>query len=1124
MISVGMYVRCPIDLEFPKDPRTFATGKVKSINTFSETAHIVFLDPFNYKDIFEYIPHEVKEAPVSTLEHCHLFKRSKVKYQGQPATVIEYKKREDDYYDYYLQFENSKEFLCVGEEDIEGSFFSGMVTPSTQLSHYEFQNPSWYLGRQVVAETMNILNNSIFGFKELAGCKIYLKAFQVNTIMRCIQGQNCRYMIADEVGLGKTIEACSVLKIYMSNKAQKNILIAAPKALVAQWKTELLFKFGIINGLNDNGNNVTIKSVEEIGEKDQKHNWDFVVVDEVHNYINNEACYELIHKLSLCSENILLLSATPIQQRREEFYRLLCLILPQKYDKMSLEEFIHLSEKQARLTRLMYELLDEVNSFKTELLPEISENHLYDDEDVIDEIEEITGKLKSLAAMIDDDVLKNMIDSLDMQKDDFGLYDIQVVSSYICENYQIEKNIIRGRRSVLGVYPKDEEGEFAERNLVELSYDINEDKNYYEYDAYFALNKWIVDHQTEIDDEIIEKEIKPLLEAFFSSPWAYFARVNQLSEKNNFVSREVLETAKKWADVENEKVENLSNALDELESYSSRLLEIVNYIETELYGKKVVVFTDQAETFDKYYEVLQQAFGEEVTGFAKTLDKDQAEINIYRFQSDSKCKILLSDKSGGEGRNLQMADYIIHVDLPWDINVIEQRIGRLDRMGRNVRIPVTSIVVHTSGTYEEQLFKFWNEGLNVFHQSLSGLEIIMNDISRKITESIKTDFEYGLYNLIPELIKDAKNMRELVRREQLFDTAALRYKPLYNQLRKLLDSYQMNENSLFSNTMMSWASLAGFKSGPINHEKRLVTFDENSFSLKSALNSYLIPPDWNSYMNKKQNEIAIRVQRGLEEEKKKNISHNHRKIIGTFDRDIAIKNDYIHFYSPGDEIFDCITENALQSYKGMSTAFAAKSSFDWKGFIYTYSIEPNVRLLLDHGFTPSALGLLRQYLANSIQVVAIPFRAYSEIDEKKVITEHKRIIQRGATKSSKEVDHLGKRSMKGGFLDIPLRYHVSNAEWFKGQYSEEKWNDLVTGSSKMAKKCAKERFQRESNLKGAREMIEQIISSAESRELFYGNQEEGYLKQLKAQYDIIYSSLKSPIIRLESACFMWLMK
>lgn len=167
------------------------------------------------------------------------------------------------------------------------------------------------------------------------------------------------------------------------------------------------------------------------------------------------------------------------------------------------------------------------------------------------------------------------------------------------------------------------------------------------------------------------------------------------------------------------------------------------------------------------------------------------------------------------------------------------------------------------------------------------------------------------------------------------------------------------------------SSLAGF--GKLNHQKdsSFVSFDENNFSLKSAQNSFLIPPNWNNYLSKKQNEVAIRVQRGLEERKERNTTHSDRMIKGSFDRDTAIKNDYIHFYAPGDEVFDCIVDNAMHSYRGMCTAFAALSSMDWKGFIYTFSIEPNERALLEEGVSLFALGQFRQYLSSSIQVVTI---------------------------------------------------------------------------------------------------------------------------------------------------------
>ena len=71
-----------------------------------------------------------------------------------------------------------------------------------------------------MSKTVKVLDNSVFGFKELAGCKIFLKEHQLRTIMRCLQEKNCRVMLADEVGMGKTIEAASVLKVYTMHNSR----------------------------------------------------------------------------------------------------------------------------------------------------------------------------------------------------------------------------------------------------------------------------------------------------------------------------------------------------------------------------------------------------------------------------------------------------------------------------------------------------------------------------------------------------------------------------------------------------------------------------------------------------------------------------------------------------------------------------------------------------------------------------------------------------------------------------------------------------------------------------------------------------------------------------------------
>lgn len=1123
MIKKGFFVRCPIDREYPRDPRVFATGKVVSVNTFNETAHVTFEDPFGYREYFGVVPSELKEVPLALLDHCHLFQGAQVKYECRTGVVVDYKIREDEGYDYYIQDNDSKEYVCVNEEKITASFFSGAADPVQQLAKYEFQNPCWYCGRQIVKDTMNILDHSIFGFKELAGCKIYLKAFQVNTIMRCLQTEKCRYMLADEVGLGKTIEACSILKIFLSNKVSKNVLIVVPGALINQWRTELLFKFGILEGKNENDHFLAIESVEELENKNCYTKWDFVIVDEVHNCLRGQLKYDKVHRLSRNAENIILLSATPVQQRREEYLKLLRLIDPAVYDDVDIDDFTGLVDKQNQISRLIHSLLDDIDSLKNELFPEVDEEDPHDNEDVQDQLEELEATLDDLSSLIGDETLEKMIAGIDTAKEDFGLYDMQVVISYVCDNYQIERSIIRNRRTLLGVYPKDEEGEFAERKLKEITYLINDSTNYYEYEAYRTLKEWIVQNQDNIDATQIERELQPVLEAFFSSPWAYRARLKEVYGNNPTIPENVWKSADRWVEDEEEAIENMTEILNDIESHPSRLVKLINYIDIDLLDKKIVVFTDHIETFEIYDKVLHEAFGEEVAEFSANMDRDEAEINVYRFQSDSKCKILLCDKSGGEGRNLQIADYVIHIDLPWNINAIEQRIGRLDRIGRNVQIPVTSVVIHTTESYEDQLFNFWNQGLNVFGQSLSGLEIIMNDINHKIVESICSDFEFGLYRVVPELIKEAGQMRETVQREQIFDTAALRYRPLYNQLKKLLSNYQFNENALFAKTMMSWASLAGFGAVHKDKESGLVVFDENNFSVRSAQNSFLIPPNWDNYLNKKQNEIAIRVQRGLEKEKQKNVLKNNRTIQGSFDRNIAIKNDYIHFYAPGDEIFDCITDNAMHSYRGMATAFAALSSIRWEGFIYTFSLEPDERMLLDEGISLYALGSFRQYLATSIQIV-VPFQAYDKVPEKKVLSEHRRIVQTGYFSQNDSIEHLGRRGFCSGFLSIPKRYKCSNLEWFKSYYTDEKWEKFVRKGVKIAWERVREKFKGESNISGAKEMIEQILSAHEARADYYGVQVGESVETLKKKYEVIYNSLCEPVIRMESASFMVLIK
>lgn len=74
-----------------------------------------------------------------------------------------------------------------------------------------------------------------------------------------------------------------------------------------------------------------------------------------------------------------------------------------------------------------------------------------------------------------------------------------------------------------------------------------------------------------------------------------------------------------------------------------------------------------------------------------------------------------------------------------------------------------------------------------------------------------------------------------------------------------------------------------------------------------------------------------------------------RSISGTFIRKQAIENDYLHFFAPGDAVFDCIVDNAMHSCKGQASAFAFPATINWTGIIFTWSLSPNIDYLLGNG-------------------------------------------------------------------------------------------------------------------------------------------------------------------------------
>lgn len=225
-----------------------------------------------------------------------------------------------------------------------------------------------------------------------------------------------------------------------------------------------------------------------------------------------------------------------------------------------------------------------------------------DNDDCTDLFEDIQNGLKRISKLIDDEGFQKILYEINIESDDYGKGAIQEALLYVCENYQLEKNIIRNRRRYM-------EEELPHRTVREIEYELNPDKNTYEHTTYESIVNWI--SEQEISPEIFEKRYISLITAFFSSSWAFNKEIGRQKEKGMIIDPDVEENAKEWLNAEEWMLKELDNVLAEPYNYSSRILSIVDFIDQELYEEKAVVFTNYADTFEKYGQVLRTYFAEE---------------------------------------------------------------------------------------------------------------------------------------------------------------------------------------------------------------------------------------------------------------------------------------------------------------------------------------------------------------------------------------------------------------------------------------------------------------------------------------------------------------------------------
>lgn len=765
------------------------------------------------------------------------------------------------------------------------------------------------------------------GIRALIGSRIDLMPHQAYVAGVVMLDHRRRYILADEVGLGKTIEAGIIIHDLLATNPDARVLVICPGSLSQQWLAELYSKFARhVFSMPElsSAPETPISSLSKIilsysgalanGSELKANAWDIVVVDEAHHLLDSEPLYDLVTDISRACGSILLLSALPAQHRVDEYCQLLTLLDPSVNKFTTPAAKKRFGELYARQQRIGL-VLDWVA------------RHIEDVESGEMEPPHLLGKLNELTEMPvlkDDKQLRRMLGTIKKLGPGFRS-DVHAIMHHIGDAYRINRRILKNRRSRLV-----RSGEIVEtRRALEI---IPYEASQFEFDARKRVHDLIFSlRDKNVADDVLHPLSRHLLQASITPEsllrvLRFGEEIAKSADESGEFSAIVLpDTAgySNWA--ENLKAlwslvvsklgrGSLRSAIAAADLWltegngSKRGARLVSYL-TDLHRDnpetKVLIFAGFPSQAADLRQLLTLNFGQvSVASFIADMKDSRKDDEVRRVKKDRHCWVLVSDESGGEGRNFQFFDKLVHFDLPWSSSKIEQRIGRLDRIGR-VNPDVTSGVLVSTDTEDEAYLNILDQGLGIFRRSISGLEFAIRDVESNIMASYIKDATEGLLPLIGQIAETAD--RERAEDENL----------------ELLDEASFERNAAME--------FRGAISNPAR-EKSL----EQSFIkyLKHVAGGKAVVPG-------KDPEFADGVFQLFPDDMPKNGGTGELARTGTFQRPIAQERPHIDFFAPSHPFYDELVYHVERQMIGRTYAIECVGSGEaWSGFETMWKIRP----------------------------------------------------------------------------------------------------------------------------------------------------------------------------------------
>src|SRR5216117_545689 len=484
----------------------------------------------------------------------------------------------------------------------------------------------------------------------LGGHAIKELPHQIDVAQRVLRQMGGRAILADEVGLGKTIEASIIYWELAIRGLARRTLILTPASLVGQWQGELEEKFfqhfdtptdpddwqRVTRAIGSHDRARSRRHAEEI----LRHHWDLVIVDEAHKIKSHRgATYQFIEKIE--RDFLLLLTATPLQNDLRELYNLITLLRPGQlgtWQEFKSEHLVSGDHRQPRDPEALRALTHEVM---------------------------IRTRRSSVVDDLNLPPRRPRHPEVKLTRAEADLY--QRTTDFLRRLY---------REGFIQPAEQEETEDGAPRRRTKKG--------------------------------ILQLAVIHLRQRLCSSSRALAESLAHLAESERISPQyRVIAT-------------QLAKRAERIKTHAK--LDVLTKLLKET-PDRVVVFSDHRPTIQLIEERVKQLNRKPIVywGAHSTADRDK---RIRAFHDDER-SVLIATRAGSEGRNLQFCNVLVNYDLPWNPMVVEQRIGRLHRIGQTREVHIVNLAA--AGTIESYILQLLDQKIKLFELVVGELDLILGE-------------------------------------------------------------------------------------------------------------------------------------------------------------------------------------------------------------------------------------------------------------------------------------------------------------------------------------------------------------------------------------------------------------